>query len=236
MNQPIVDAGAAVTLVAGGPLRRLELRRALKRAPVLVAADGGADRALALGVEPAAVVGDLDSISDAARARLGAARLHPVAEQETTDFDKALLALRGAGARLVLAPGCLGGRADHGLAVLSGLMRHQAAGGAPVLLMGPEDVILAAPPRLDLHLRPGDRLSLYPLAEVTGRSVGLEWPIDGLTLSPMGRIGTSNRVSAARVRLDFDRPGVLVILPAARLDAAIRALTRPAAQAPARAR
>ena len=70
MNPPIVDAKAPVTLVAGGPLRRAELRAALARAPHLVAADGGADRALALGVEPVAVIGDLDSLSDAARLRL----------------------------------------------------------------------------------------------------------------------------------------------------------------------
>lgn len=220
MNRPIVDAKAPVTLVAGGPLRRAELRAALRRAPHLVAADGGADRALALGVVPEAVIGDLDSLSEAARAQLGA-RVHEVPEQETTDFDKALWAIR---APLVLAVGLIGGRADHALAALSGLMRHQAQGGAPVILLGAQDVIFAAPPRLDLRMRVGDRLSVYPLAPVTGRSEGLEWPLDGLALAPMARIGTSNRVNAARVRLAFDAPGALVILPRGRLDAAIRAL------------
>ena len=57
-----------------------------------------------------------------------------------------------------------------------------------------------------------------------GACVALEEAIDGLSLVPMGRIGTSNRVSAARVRLEFDAPGALVILPRGRLDAAIRAL------------
>ena len=125
MNPPIVDAKAPVTLVAGGPLRRSELRAALARAPHLVAADGGADRALALGQMPEAVIGDLDSLSEAGRACLGA-RVHEVPEQETTDFDKALRAIR---APLVIAVGLIGGRADHALAALSGLMRHQAQGG-----------------------------------------------------------------------------------------------------------
>ena len=233
MNPPIVDAKAPVTLVAGGPLRRAELRLALKRAPHLVAADGGADRALALGAEPEAVIGDLDSLSEAARARLGA-RVHEVPEQETTDFDKALRAIR---APLVLAVGLIGGRADHALAALSGLLRHQAQGGGPVILLGAEDVIFAAPPLLDLRLRVGDRLSIYPLAPLRGRSAGLEWPLEDVPLDPMGRIGTSNRVSAAAVRLAFDGPGALVILPRARLDAAIRAVC-PAADgaSPARAR
>jgi thiamine pyrophosphokinase len=38
-------------------------------------------------------------------------------------------------------------------------------------------------------------------------------------------IGTSNQVVARSVRLEFDGPGMLVILPRRRLDAAIAALT-----------
>lgn len=223
MNQPVVESRVGITLIAGGPCGARDLGMALKRAPCLVAADGGADRALALGAEPQAVIGDFDSVSAAARARLGAARLFAVPEQETTDFDKAL---RLIAAPFVLALGGTGGRADHALAVLSGLLRHQAAAGGrmPCLLVGAQDVILAAPPRLDLRLRAGDRLSLFPLAPVTGRSRGLVWPIDGLALAPDGRIGTSNRVETGPVALEFDVPGMLVILPRARLDAVLAGL------------
>lgn len=222
MNQPIVESPDAVTLIAGGPCTARDLALALRHAPVLVAADGGADRALALGAEPVAVIGDFDSVSEATQQRL-AGRLFPIAEQETTDFDKAL---RSIAAPFLLAVGVAGGRVDHELAVLSALVRYRAEGGRmPCLLIGAQDVIFAAPPVLDLALVPGDRLSLFPLAPVRGRSLGLHWPIDGLDMAPDGRIGTSNRVSEARVRLEFDQPGMLVILPRARLDAALRGLS-----------
>ena len=91
-------------------------------------------------------------------------------------------------------------------------------------MIGPRDVVLAAPPRLSLALRPGDRLSLFPLAPVGGRSRGLVWPIDGLRLAPDGRVGTSNRVETGPVELWFDGPGMLVIVPRARLDAALAGL------------
>lgn len=222
MNQPIVESPDAVTLIAGGPCTARDLALALRHAPVLVAADGGADRALALGAEPVAVIGDFDSVSEATQKRL-AGRLFPIAEQETTDFDKAL---RSIAAPFLLAVGVAGGRVDHELAVLSALVRYRAEGGQmPCLLIGAQDVIFAAPPVLDLALVPGDRLSLFPLAPVRGRSLGLHWPIDGLDMAPDGRIGTSNRVSEARVRLEFDQPGMLVILPRARLDAALRGLS-----------
>lgn len=217
MNHPIVESSEGVTLVGGGPVTAALMRLALARAPRIVGADGGADRILALGHEPEAVVGDFDSISPAARARL-AGRLFPVAEQVTTDFDKALRSIR---APFVLALGFAGARMDHGLAVLTGLAAHP---DQVCLVLGPQDVVFLAPPQMDLALRPGDRLSLYPLARVTGRSQGLEWPIDGLTFAPDGMIGTSNRVTAPEVRIEMDAPGMLAILPRNRLDAALTAL------------
>jgi thiamine pyrophosphokinase len=73
-----------------------------------------------------------------------------------------------------------------------------------------------------MDLRPGDRFSLFPMAPVTGRSAGLEWPIDGLAFAPSLRGGTSNRVTGP-VRLEMDSPGMLVIVPRARLAQALAA-------------
>jgi thiamine pyrophosphokinase len=92
------------------------------------------------------------------------------------------------------------------------------------ILIGPKDLAFAAPARLRLALAPHEPLSLFPLARVTGRSKGLEWPIEGITFAPDGMIGTSNRVTAEEVSLEFDQKGMLVILPRRRLDAAITAL------------
>ncbi|MCU0904444.1 MAG: thiamine diphosphokinase [Tabrizicola sp.] len=218
MNLAIVQSTDGVTLAGGGPIAARDLALALARAPLAVAADGGADRLLQLGVQPEAVIGDMDSISDAARATIPAARQHLVAEQVTTDFDKAL---RLIDAPLVLALGFAGARLDHGLAAMATLI---ARAERACILIGPKDLAFAAPSRLELDLTPGEPLSLFPMAKVTGRSEGLEWPIDGIDFAPDGMIGTSNRVTARRVVLEFDRRGMLVILPRRRLDAAIRAL------------
>lgn len=191
---------------------------ALKRAPVLVAADGGADRALAAGQMPEAVIGDFDSVSEAARQAIAPERQHRIAEQETTDFDKALRSVR---APFVLALGFVGARVDHGLAVFATLLRHS---GKVCLVLGPEDVVFLCPADLRLRLEPGDRLSLFPMGPVTGRSEGLRWPIDGLAFAPDGMIGTSNEVSAPEVRVQVDAPRMLAILPRARLDRVISGL------------
>lgn len=216
MNQGIVESETGVTLIAGGPVLKRDLRASLSLAPFLVAADGGADRALALGEMPRAVFGDMDSIMPETEQRL-ATVLHPVAEQDSTDFDKALRHIR---APFVLVLGCLGGRVDHELSALTVLMKRT---DVPCLLIGREDVIFVAPPVLSIKMEPGDRLSLYPMARVTGRSTGLKWPIEGLALAPNGRVGTSNQALGS-VTLEMDMPGMLVIVPRNRLAVALAAL------------
>ncbi|WP_374427963.1 thiamine diphosphokinase [Tabrizicola sp.] len=222
MNAPIVQSTHGVTLAGGGPFTGRDLKLALARAPLPVAADSGADRLLRLGVVPEAVIGDMDSISSAARERIPLERQHLVAEQVTTDFDKAL---RSIDAPLVLALGFAGARLDHGLAAFSTLV---ARADRRCILIGPQDLAFAAPPRIKLAVAPGDPVSLFPMARITGRSEGLEWPVAGISFAPDGMIGTSNRAVARSVVLEFDRRGMLVILPRRRLDAAIRALLEAA--------
>jgi len=218
MNHPIVESSEGVTLVAGGPVTRRDLVFALARAPRLVAADGGADRALSKGYTPEAVIGDFDSLSDAARLAVGPAGLHHISEQESTDFDKAL---RNIAAPFVLALGVAGARIDHGLAVMNVLVQRA---GRICVLIGPQDVVFHAPPALRLRLKVGERFSLFPFRPVTGRSTGLRWPIAGIDFAPGGMTGTSNEVSKPEVELYFDGPGMLVLMPRARLDAALAAL------------
>ena len=220
MDNAIVESQEGVTLVGGAPVGAALLADALTLAPCLVAADSGADRLLRLGREPTAVIGDFDSISDVAKARF-AGRLHRIAEQETTDFDKALRSIR---APFVLGLGFAGARMDHGLAVLNALVRHA---DRRCLILSASDVAFLAPPRLVLHLRPGTRLSLFPLGPVQGRSTGLRWPVEGLRFAPDAMIGTSNQVASAEVVLEFDAPRMLVILPRGQLRPALAALVPP---------
>lgn len=216
MIAPIIESDAPVTLVGGAGAAAQDLDWALGVAPRLVAADGGARVALAAGRVPEAVIGDLDSIAPGDRARLPAAAVHRVAEQDSTDFDKCLARIA---APLVLGLGFLGARLDHTLAALSALVRHDGA----CLLVGGEDVAFHVARHVALDLPPGSRLSIFPMAPVTGRSRGLEWPIDGLVLAPAGRIGTSNRATGP-VEIDFDGPGAVVIVPLAARDAALAGL------------
>ncbi|WP_346429700.1 thiamine pyrophosphokinase [Paracoccus sp. DMF-8] len=146
-------------------------------------------------------------VSDAARRAIPADLLHPVAEQDSTDFEKCLTRDR----RALCRRGRVFGRAAGPCAG-----RDECAGAPPraarAAAVGPGCGALrcpAHPGALDLPV--GTRLSLFPMGAVSGRSRGPEWPIDGIGFAPDGRIGTSNRVTGP-VGLEIDGP-MLLILP-----------------------
>ena len=217
MKTPVVTSPKPVLLVGGGPCDPEALRAALAVCPVRVAADSGASHLLAMDATPNAVIGDMESLSELAKAWLPADVLHPIAEQDSTDFDKAL---RNIDAPLVIAHGFLGARLDHQLAALTVLARRPER---RCLLVGRHDVAVLAPPALALDLPAGTRVSLYPMAPLTGRSSGLRWPIDGLTLAPDDLVGTSNE-AVGPVRLCFGKPGMVLILPLDQLSELLLAL------------
>ncbi len=214
----IVESATGITIVGSGETTLDTLQTALYKAPTLVAADGGAARALNLGYTATAVIGDLDSIDIRTRTLLPPHIFHPIFEQETTDFDKTL---RSVSSTLLIAVGFTGGRLDHELAVFSTLVKRA---DAPCIVLGAQDLIFVAPLQLKIKLPVGTRFSLFPMGPVRGTSEGLRWPIDGLDFAPDGRVGTSNEVTADEVALRLTARNMLVILPAQCLDAAITAI------------
>jgi thiamine pyrophosphokinase len=189
-----------------------------------VAADSGGDLALPDGRRFAAVIGDMDSLRAAAALRAAGVPLHYVEDQDTTDLEKCLVAVA---APLFVGLGFLHGRLDHHLAAMNALVRNA---DRPIVLVGGEDLCFVCPPELDLDLPAGDRVSLFPMGPARGRlSVGLRWSVEGLAMAPDGRIGTSNAALGGRLRIGFDAPVMLVILPSGHLRQVAARLAQPPA-------
>ena len=227
MTRDIVHSLEPVVLFGGGSAEPDVVSRAVLLGSTVVAADGGASLAMENGTVPSVVIGDFDSLSQADRAALTSAQLVHIEEQDSTDFDKSL---RNIAAPLVIAVGFTGARLDHTLATLNTLIAHP---DRRCVIVGEQDVIFLAPPKIDLTLPEGTRFSLFPMGPVSGRSTGLEWPIGGVHFEPNARVGTSNRVSGP-ICLEMDQPHMLVILPLEFLENATRALLNCPAQWPAR--
>ena len=213
----IVSENEPITIVGGAHFSQGLLLESLAQAPVVYAADGGANLCMQYGCQPKQVIGDLDSLSPSLRSELDPSRVIHVAEQDTTDFEKLLIRVD---APFMLAIGFMGGRIDHQMAVQTVLTAYAHR---KIICVGEEDVMFVSPPEIDLPLDAGTRVSLYPMAPVQVRSTGLYWSTDGLSFAPDGQIGTSNQATGP-VTLLPSAPRMLVVLPKTCLDIAIDAV------------
>jgi thiamine pyrophosphokinase len=187
-NPDLVEFDDLLVIVGGGEVRLEDIQELYASGGRLVGADAGADAIVAAGLKPELIVGDFDSIREPL-SWLGKTRLMQIPEQETTDFEKALYSTN---APVTVALGMTGGRFDHTLAALDAVTRH--APKRVVILVDEHDIAVGLVDNFSFAVEPGERVSIHPLVPITfWRSQGLEYPLDGLTLAPGVRTGTSNR-------------------------------------------
>ena len=166
---------------------------------IIVAVDGGLDHALAAGLHPSGLIGDLDSVGAGAlvwaEANATIAR-HP-ADKDDTDTE---LALRFVAdmmpTRLTMIGG--GDRLDHAFAALGALGLAELT-SIPVVdaWWGEQHVgVLHGPGQATLQLRPDSIVSLLALhGACTGVTItGVRWQLDDVTLAPVVGLGVSNEV------------------------------------------
>lgn len=197
---------------------------------LVIAADGGARHALALGLRLDRWVGDGDSIDAADLATLAAAgvRIERVAaEKDASDTELAVLAALDAGADELTIIGALGGiRIDHAL-VNVGLLAHPALAGLLVRLYDERaarisfiDAGEAAVERA-LDGRVGDLVTLVPIGApavgVTTRE--LRYPLLDETLEPGTSRGLSNVRTSTVAAVALRSGRILVIETPANLAA-----------------
>ncbi|MDJ0767656.1 MAG: thiamine diphosphokinase [Ilumatobacter sp.] len=170
----------------------------LPRERIVLAADGGLDHALAAGLRPAGLVGDLDSVTPDglawAEGHATIERHDPNKDQTDTELALAMAASLDPARLILLAGG--GDRLDHTVAAIGAL-------GAASLTHIPEIegwwgdqhlVVLHGPGRAELDLPTGTEFSLLALhGPCTGVVVhGAAWPLDGIDLEPVVGRGVSN--------------------------------------------
>ncbi|HEY0583142.1 MAG TPA: thiamine diphosphokinase [Chloroflexota bacterium] len=196
------------------PTRRLRARLAMLEQPFIVAADGGAETALAFGCQPDLVLGDFDSLSQATLAdlrRRGVAIETYPRDKDATDGQLALeRALQVKPARLLLV-GFLGGpRLDQATANLLLLLNLDVA--ATLVDAANEATLVRPGVPIVWRPEPGEVVSLIPLQgdaeDVT--TEGLRWPLCHERL-PLGSTrGISNEPLAAMVGVSLGRGTLLL--------------------------
>ncbi|MBI2708510.1 MAG: thiamine diphosphokinase [Actinobacteria bacterium] len=216
----IGPASETVVLVAGGEPLDARLACVVPPGAPVVAADSGLDHALALGLRPDLVVGDLDSASPGAVA-LAASRgaridRHPAAK-DATDLDLAVAAAVEAYApdRLVVLSGG-GGRADHLLSLPALVTAPSTAALRIEAWCGRALLLVARPGRpVTIDAPAGSLVSVLP-AHGPARGIelsGLLWSRTGLDLAAGSTRGISNVVDRPPVRISVTAGTLLIVRP-----------------------
>ena len=206
-----------VVVVAGGDPGPMPVQPAVGEGTLVVAADGGVDRALALGLHVDVAIGDFDSVSAAGLAaveRAGArAERHPTAKN-ATDLELALDTALAASPARILVVGSESGRLDHVLSSLLLIADPRYAGAEVDALLGAAHVHVIHGSRTLVGV-PGELVSLLAVhgpAEGVSTS-GLVYPLAGETLVPGTSRGVSNVFAGAEAHVSLERGVLLAIRP-----------------------
>lgn len=174
---------------------------AIPPAAIVLGVDRGLDMALAAGLSPSGLIGDLDSVSDDG---IDWAKAHATIAQHPSDKDQTDTELALAFAadmnpeRLTLIGG--GDRLDHTIAAIGSLAARSLT-GIPELegwWDGQHLDVLHGPSRRTLDLEPGSTLSLLAIGKVCKVVTidGVRWPLTEHQLDPVTGLGVSNEVTA----------------------------------------
>jgi thiamine pyrophosphokinase len=190
-----------VVVIGGGPLSP-RVTTDVDADATIIAADSGLDHAVAAGLRPAVLVGDLDSISAHGKMWAYAHELeidqHPL-DKDATDTELALVRASQTDADNLLVFGAEGGRFDHALGTIAAL-------GIPALSKF-ESIRLLLDEALVYVLHPGRSVNIdlptdtvFTLLALHGPCRGVDvtgarWPLTDAALEPYSTRGVSNETT-----------------------------------------
>ena len=211
-----------IIIFANGELPDLDAARTLLQAgDYLIAADGGANHLLKMGILPEIVIGDLDSVDEDTLFQLTSAEVNIEQyseDKDETDIELALGYAVEMRPSAILIVGGLGGRLDQTLANLSILTDPMLPKIDIRLDDGLEEAFFCRVSaekggQVEVRGRSGDTVSLIPWhGPVEGVSTeGLQWPLYGETLYPDKSRGISNVMLSESASVKIENGLLLVV-------------------------
>jgi thiamine pyrophosphokinase len=214
----VVGVMRRVIIISGGVIGDREfLRRTIEEAtdPVIICADGAARHVRLLGVVPAWIVGDMDSIDEDTleyfTERGSRIEVFPRGKDET-DTELALMCAVKLNPDEIWIVGALGGRIDHTLANIS-LLAMCVKEGICAKIIDEKCEISVVEKFYECEGQKGDTVSLLPLSsQVSGITLtGFEYPLVRKTMVIGKPYGISNRLTNEKGSISVESGYLLVI-------------------------
>jgi len=202
-------------LLANGEYGDLEAYRSvISRQDCIICADGGANYAFQMGLQPGYIIGDMDSITpELARYYAGngtVIKKYP-RSKDFTDTQLALSLAQELGAKEITVLGSLGGRLDHTLSNLYAGV-EAAERGIKLVHFTPQCMVYLLKGTMLLNGKRGDLVSVMALTErVSGvYETGFEYPLDDVVLEMRNPFAVSNVMTGDQAELRSQN-GILAV-------------------------
>ncbi len=178
---------------------------------LIIAADGGYDTLMKMGISPDILLGDMDSIGGDADAC--EVLRFPIKKDETDSFLAYCEGVKR-GYNIFELYGCVGGRDDHTFANYSLLFAAKDAGHF-MRLVGKEcDIFAMKDEAVKLRGKKEKHFSAFAFAgEAKGVSIkGLEYEAENITLSPLFPLAVSNRFTDSEAFVEVKDGRLLIMI------------------------
>jgi len=184
------------------------LKEKVAEANIIIAADGGVHNCLVNNITPDYVVGDIDSTENIINEINEKTQILRIAEQETTDMQKALTFAESLNPSHMDIFCCFGKRTDHSLGNIFILNNYE---NIPITMYDEFGIFNVFNPGIHyFNNQKGKTVSLFTISELTGVNfTGFEYPLMENSIGP-AFIGVSNKISDKIASIKFEKGRLLV--------------------------
>lgn len=181
----------------------------LKKKPLIVCADGGANKVRPFGIIPDAIIGDLDSITQKTRLYFSSVPIIRMTDQNSTDLEKVLEYLLVNSVTSATIVGATGDRPDHTMSNFSILLKYHRK--IALQFFDERCTVEVVQKKVRFTAEIGQQISLVPMGRCGGITTkGLKYPLKNETLELGVREGSSNEASASSVEITVKTGSLLL--------------------------
>ncbi|MFZ4620811.1 MAG: thiamine diphosphokinase [Bacteroidota bacterium] len=181
----------------------------LKKKPLIVCADGGANKVRPFGIIPDYIIGDLDSITQKTRLYFSSVPIIHISDQNSTDLEKVIEFLLTSKIPSATIIGATGERPDHTLSNFSILLKYHKK--IAMQFFDERCTVEIIQKKIRFKAEIGQQISLVPMGKCSGITTkGLKYPLKNESLELGVREGSSNEASASSVDVSV-RSGSLLL-------------------------
>jgi len=199
-----------IAIIANGePVSGRILKQYTQDADVIIAADGGVKTCLSGGIQPDLVVGDFDSIEAEPAREFPDATIEQIADQDSTDLEKALIVGRRFNPGTIRFFSILGLRADHAMANMIIVQDYDPGMRIEVYDNYGKMVRFHAGSHT-LNTDRGKTVSLFSMHPIQNLTLeGFRYPLENHS-SPVAFFGISNVYESETCRITLESGSILL--------------------------